>query len=187
MSRSSIWVTGRGSVGMLVRRLVIASKNFLRQRSQRGSLSADNTVQVLAGLWLAALPVRSTCPKSMVWQYILSRILWDRVDRARSYLHTSPGTLLAWGRGKLQEKKRTMSGYTPIIVHGPHRVAGDSVARGALRETRRPGLALIPARTRAGSCAVGGRFWSGNSKQTRAYGGAVVQIRRRRRGICRAS
>jgi hypothetical protein len=54
------WVTGRGPVGMLVRRLVIASKNFLRQRSQRCSLSADNTVQVLAELWLAALPVRST-------------------------------------------------------------------------------------------------------------------------------
>jgi hypothetical protein len=42
---------------------------------------------------------------------------WDRVDRANSYVHTSPGTLRAWGLGKLQEgKKGTMSGYDSIVV-----------------------------------------------------------------------
>ena len=149
---------------MLVRRLVIASKTSSGNEVSGAPCLPITQYKCWRDFGLLLYRYGVPGPKSMVWQNILSRILWDRVDRARSYLHTSPGMLLAWGRGKLQEGKRTMSGYTPIIVHGLHRVAGDSVARGALRETRRPGLALIPARTRAGSCAVGGRFWSGNSK-----------------------
>jgi hypothetical protein len=46
----------------------------------------------------------------------------DRVDRANSHVHTPPGTLRAWGRGKLQEGKKTMSGYDSIVVYGPYRL-----------------------------------------------------------------